>query len=67
MSPIYEIRPMIFQTFGNNVVIRMICKWGTCTWAIRRFRLQIVNAEIPHHVLIEDLDALSKWAKIARL
>ena len=35
-----------------NVGCRIIYEWGTCTCAIRRFRLEIVNIEILQHLLV---------------
>ena len=34
------------------ITIRIIYEWGTCTCAIRRFRLEIVNIEILQHILV---------------
>jgi hypothetical protein len=35
-----------------NMVRRIIYEWGTCTGAIGRFRLEVVNIEILPHVLV---------------
>jgi hypothetical protein len=35
-----------------NVASRIIYEWGTCTGAIRRHRIEIVNIEIMQHVFV---------------
>ena len=35
-----------------NVATRIIYEWGTCTGAVRKFRLEVDNVEITQHVLV---------------
>jgi hypothetical protein len=68
MFPVYGFRLTIFRPFGEhlslrdvadnfkvtnyNVASRIIYEWGTCTGAIRRFKLEIVNIEITQHMFV---------------
>jgi hypothetical protein len=68
MFPVYGFRLTIFRPFGEhlslrgvvdnfkvtnyNVASRIIYEWGTCTGAIRRFKLEIVNIETTQHMFV---------------
>ena len=63
MIPVYGFRLLIFLSFSEvvvdtvkttsyNVARDIIYEWGTCTGAIKRLRLEIVNIETMHQLLV---------------